>query len=155
MTQGKVETFNQTGADRQPQLLQAPAPAAHAGDQLLQPPLALLFDYLAIDQIGVWLLHRLFGASRLARAREGLQRMVDFDQSRQITAEAIAEKARDAQDDGRRHLDQLQGTLKRPRAYKSCQNQAELGGETDPDPLSSIFADLCALAVLADLLGML
>jgi hypothetical protein len=29
----------------------------------------------------------LFGASRLARAREGLQRMVDLDQSRQISAE--------------------------------------------------------------------
>src|SRR4029453_6881959 len=118
MTQSKVETFNQTGTDRQPQLLQAPAPAAHAGDQLLQPPLALLFDYLAIDQIGVWLLHGLFGASRLARAREGRQRMVDFDQRRQITAEAIAEKARYAQDDSCRHLDQLQGTLKRPWTHK-------------------------------------
>ena len=52
MTQGKVETFNQTGTDRQPQLLQSPAPAAHAVDQLLQPPFAMLFDYLAIDQIG-------------------------------------------------------------------------------------------------------
>src|SRR4029453_11113444 len=155
MTQSKVETFNPTGTDRQPQLLQAPAPAAPAVDQLLHPPLARLFDSLAIDQIGGWLLHELFGASRLARAREGLQRMVDFDQTRQIKTEAIATKPGDAQDDGSRHLDQLQGTLKRPRAYKSCQNQAKLGGETDPDPLSSIFADLCALAVRADLLGML
>src|SRR4029434_2470535 len=79
MTQGKVETFNQTGTDRQPQLLQPLGPAAHAVDQLLQPPLALLFDYLAIDQIGKRLLHGLLGASRLARVREGLQRMVDLD----------------------------------------------------------------------------
>src|SRR5215471_821050 len=155
MTQGQVETFNQTGTDRQPQLLQSSASAAHAVDQRLQPPLALLFAYLAIDQCGVWLLHGLFGASRLARAWEGLQGMVDFDQSRQITAEAIAEKAWDAQDDCGRDLDQLQGTLKRPRAYKSCQNKTKLGGETDPDPLSSIFAELCALAVRAGLLGML
>src|SRR5262245_2395453 len=103
----------------------------------------------------MWLLHGLFGPSRLACAREGLQHMVDLNQSRQITAEAIAEKARDTPDDGSRHLNQLQGTLKRPRAYKSCQNQAKLGGETDPDPLSSIFAELCALAGRADLLGML
>ena len=40
--------------------------------------------------------------------------MVDFDQRREVTAEAIAEKARDAQDDSGRQLDELQGTIKRP-----------------------------------------
>ena len=71
MTQGKGETFKHTGTDRQPQLLQPLGPTAHAGDQRLQPPLALLFDDLALDQSGRRLLHGLFGASRLARAREG------------------------------------------------------------------------------------
>ena len=37
--------------------------------------------------------------------------MVDLDQSRQRTAKAIAEKARDTQDPGGRHLDQLQEAL--------------------------------------------
>src|SRR5262245_44480845 len=155
MTQGKVETFNQTGTDRQPQLLQPLGPAAHALDQRLQPPLALLFDYLAIDQIGKRLLHGLFGASRLARAREGLQRMVDLDQSRQITAKAIAEKARDTQDHGGRHLDQLQGTGQRPWADKGRKDKTEFWGKTDPNPLPSVLAQLGAFAVRVGLLGML
>jgi hypothetical protein len=41
MTQGKAETLNPTGTDRQPQLLQPLGHAAHASDQLLQTPLAL------------------------------------------------------------------------------------------------------------------
>src|SRR5262245_7538507 len=77
MTQGKVETFDQTGADRESQLLQPLGATAHAIDQLLQTSFALLFDYLAIDQIGVRFLHRLLRASWLARARKGLFGDVD------------------------------------------------------------------------------
>src|SRR5262245_55316902 len=95
MTQGEVQTLEQTRADRQPQFLQPLGATAHAVHQLLQTPLALLFDHLAIDQIGMGLLKRLLRASRLSRAREGLQRMGDRKQSRRITAKAITEKARD------------------------------------------------------------
>src|SRR5262245_66642673 len=102
MTQGEVQTLEQTRADRQPQFLQPFGATAHAVHQLLQTPLALLFDHLAIDQIGMGLLKWLLRASRLSRAREGLQRMVDLKQSRQITAKAITEKARDPQDRGSR-----------------------------------------------------
>jgi hypothetical protein len=104
MSQGEVETFNQTGADRQAQCLQPLGTAAHAVHQLLQTPLALLFDHLPIDQLGMWCLDRLLRTSRLARARKRFPAMVDFDQSRQVTAEAIAEKARHAQDHGGCHL---------------------------------------------------
>ena len=100
----------------------------------------LLFDHLPIDQIGVGFLDRLLGASWLARAWKGLQGMVDLDQRREVTAEAIAEKARDAQDHGGRHLDELQGTVKRPWANKRRQDEPELWGETDPDPLPPVLA---------------
>src|SRR5215471_13442564 len=76
--------------------------------------LVLLFDHLPIDQIGVGFLPRLLGTSWFAGAWKGLQGMVDLDQRREVTAEAIAEKARDAQDDSGRQLDELQGTGKRP-----------------------------------------
>src|SRR5215471_19093782 len=80
--------------------------------------LVLLFNHLPIDQIGVGCLHRLLGTSWFAGAWKGLQGMVDLDQRREITAEAIAEKARDAPDDSRCHLDELQSAGKRPWANK-------------------------------------
>src|SRR5215831_2158800 len=62
MTQGEVQTLEQTRADRQTQFLQPLGATAHAVHQLLQTPLALLFDHLAIDQIGMGLLKRLLRA---------------------------------------------------------------------------------------------
>src|SRR5215831_18648265 len=80
--------------------------------------------------------------------------MVDFDQSREVTAEAIAEKARDAQDGSGRQLDELQGTGKRPWTDKRGQDETKLRSETDPDPLPPVRAPLAALTVRAGLLGM-
>src|SRR5438132_4468603 len=94
-------------------------------------------------------------ASRLARARKGFQRMVGLDQSRQVTAEPITEKARDPQDHGGRHLNQLQGTVKRPWADKGRKDKTEFWGKTDPHPLPSVLAQLGAFAVRVGLLGML
>ena len=82
MTQGEVETFNQTGADRVSQRFEPLAPAAHAVDQLLETPLAFLFDHLSIDQIRVGFLERLFGAAWLSRAWKGLQGIVTNGVSR-------------------------------------------------------------------------
>src|SRR6516164_6038234 len=154
MTQGQIETLNQTGTDRYPQLLQPLGPAAHAVAQLLQTPLALLFDHLAIDQIRMRLLDWLPRAPRLARARKGFQRMVDLDQSRQVTAEPITEKARDPQDHGGRQLDELQGTGKRPWTDKGRKDKTECWGKTDPHPLPPVRTQLTALTVRAGLLGM-
>src|SRR4029450_13897389 len=120
--------------------------------QLLQTPLALLFDHLSIDQIGVRYLHGLLRASWLTRARKGLQGMVDLDQSRQITAEAIAEKAGDTPDDDSRHLDELQGSVKRPWADKRRKDESKLGGETDPYPLPPVLTPVGAFPVRAGLL---
>src|SRR5215468_8352013 len=80
MTQGEVETFKQTRADREPEFLQAFGPAAYPVDELLETALLLVLDHLAVDQRRVGLLDRLLGASRLARAWKGLQGMGDFDQ---------------------------------------------------------------------------
>ena len=55
MTQGEVQTLEQTCADRQTQFLQPLGATVHAVPQLLQTPLALLFDHLTIDQIGMGL----------------------------------------------------------------------------------------------------
>src|SRR5215475_15496031 len=155
MTQGEVQTLEQTRADRQTQFLQPLGATAHAVHYLLQTPLALLFDHLAIDQIGMGLLKWLLRASRLSRAREGLQRMVDRKQSRQITAKAITEKARDPQDRGSRHPYEGQGTGKRPWTNKRGQDKSKLGGEADPHPLPPVCTPLTALAIRTGLLGML
>ena len=82
MAQSEVETLKQTGADRQPQILQALGTAAYTVDELLETALLRLLDDLAVDQLWVGLLERLLGASRLARARKGRQGMVDLDQRR-------------------------------------------------------------------------
>ena len=66
-------------------------------------------DHLSINQIELRCLRWFLGTPWLPCAWEGLQGMVDFHQSRQITAESVTEKARHAQDHGRRHLDELQG----------------------------------------------
>ena len=139
MTQGKVETFNQTGTDRQPQLLQPLGPTAHAVDQLLQPPLALLDD-LAIDQIGRRLLHGLFGASRLAQKGRSSAYGVDLDRADRYQKLKPSLKSTDAQDHGGRHLDQLQGTVKRPWADKGRKDKTEFWGKTDPHPPPSVLA---------------
>src|SRR4029453_16895077 len=114
----------------------------------------LLFDHLPIGQIGVGLLHRVLGTARLAGAWKGLQGMGDLDQCREVTAESIAEKARDTQDHSGRHLDELQGTCKRPWANERRQDEAKLRSETDPDPLPPVRAQFAALTVRAGVLGM-
>ena len=76
MTQGEVETLQQTRADRQPQFLEAFGTAADTVDEGLKTALVLLFDHLPIDQIGVGFLHRLLGTSWFAGAWEGLQGMI-------------------------------------------------------------------------------
>src|SRR5215813_8700180 len=101
------------------------------------------------------LLDRLLRASWLSRTRKGLEGMVDLNQSRQVTAEAIAEKARHAQDHGGCRLDELQSTGKRPGPHKGCQDEAKLGGETDPHPLPPVLASLRTFAIRAGLLGLL
>src|SRR5215471_6198951 len=110
MTQGKVETLNQTGANREPQVLQALGTAAYTVDKFLETALLLLLDHLPVDQRRMGLLDGLLRASWFARARKGLQGMVDLEQGREVTAEPIAEKAWDTQDHGGRHRDELQGT---------------------------------------------
>ena len=154
MPQGQVETFKQTRTDREPEFLQALGTAAYPVDEYLETALLLFLDHLAVDQLRVGLLDRLLGASRLARAWKGLQGMVDRDQRREVTVEPIAEKARDAPDDGGRHLDKLQGTGKRPWTNKRRQDETKLRGETDPDPLPPVFAPLGRLLVRAGLQGM-
>src|SRR5215831_21372947 len=81
--------------------------------------------------------------------------MVNRNQSRQVTAEAIAEKARHAQDHSGCHLDELQSAVKRPGPHKGCQDEAKLGGETDPHPLPPVLAPLRTFAIRAGLLGLL
>ena len=80
--------------------------------------------------------------------------MVDRDQRREVTTEAIAEKAGDAQDDGGRPLDELQGTVKRPWADERRQDEPEFGGKADPDPLPPVLTQRGALTVRAGLRGM-
>src|SRR5215471_15150375 len=80
--------------------------------------------------------------------------MVDLDQCREITAESIAEKARNAQDHSGRHLDELQGTCECPWANERRQDETKLRSETDPDPLAPVCAQVAALTVRAGLLGM-
>src|SRR4029434_829808 len=67
MTQGEVETLKQTGADREPQFLQALGTAAYPGDELLETALLLLLDYLAVDQLRVGLLKRLLSTTVVDR----------------------------------------------------------------------------------------
>src|SRR4030095_1494520 len=76
------------------------------------------------------------------------------DQGREITTEPITEKAWDAQDPGGRHLDELQGTGKRPGANKRRQDEAEFRSRTDPDPLPPVLAQLCALSIGTGFMGM-
>ena len=155
VTQREVKTLDQTGADRQSQLLQPLGATAHAVDQCLQAPFVLLFDHLAINQIGMWFLDGLLGASRLTSTRKGLQAMVDLNERRQITAEAITEKAGNPQDYGSRHPDELQGTGKRPWPDKGRQDETKFRGETDPDPLPPVLAQLGAFPVCVGLLRLL
>lgn len=151
MAQGEVEPFNQTGTDREPQFLQSSGPAEHAGAQRFQASLLLLLDHLSVDQIRVGLLDRVPGASPLAGARKGLKGMVALDQRRQIATEAVTEKAGDAQHHGGGHLNEQQGTLKRPGAHHGGQEEAKLGSETDPDPLASILSGIATFAIGARL----
>ena len=155
MTQREVQALDQTRTDRQPQFLQPPGATADMGHQLLQTPLALLFDHLPLDQLRVRVLYGLLGASRLAGALKGLQGMVDLNESRQITTKTITEKARHPQDAGRRQLYELQGTGKRPGANKRRQDEATLWGKTDPDPLPPVLAPLGACPIWVGLLRML
>lgn len=151
MTQGEVETFNQTGTDREPQFLQPSGPAEYAVDQHFQAPLLLLLDHLPVDQIRVGLLDRVPGASPLARARKDLEAMVALDQRRQIATEAVTEKAGDSQHHGGGHLNEQQGALKGPGAHHGGQDEAKLGSETDPDPLASILSGIATLSIGAGL----
>src|SRR5262249_22246892 len=76
-------------------------------------------------------------------------------QRRQVTAEPITEKTRDTQDHGGCHLDQLQGTGKRPWADKGHKDKTEFWGKTDPHPLPSVLAQRGAFPIRLGLLGML
>jgi hypothetical protein len=82
------------------------------------------------------------------------QGMVDLNQSRQITAEASAEKAGDTPDDVSRHLDELQGIVNSPLATKCSQEKSKLGGETHPHPLTPVLTPFGAFPVRAGLLHM-
>src|SRR5262249_28125414 len=155
MTQGKVETLNQTGANREPQVLQALGTAAYPVDKFLETALLLLLDHLPVDQLRMGLRDGLFGASWLACARKGLQGMVDREQCREVTAEPITEKARDSQDHGGCHLAQLPGTVTRPWADKGRTDKTKFWGKTDPHPLPSILAQFGAFTVRIGLLGLL
>ena len=63
MTQREVQTFDPTRAERQSQVLQPLGAAAHAVHPRLQTSLALLFDRLSRDQIGVRCRHGLLRAA--------------------------------------------------------------------------------------------
>src|SRR5215467_16289487 len=80
--------------------------------------------------------------------------MVDLDQCREVTTEAIAEKTRDAQDYSSRHLDELQGTGTCPWANERRQDETKLRSETDPDPLSPVCTQVATLTVRAGVLGL-
>lgn len=135
MTKRKIETFNQTGTNRPSHFRQTLSTAANPIHQFLKSPVTLLFDQLSIDQIRVRFPYRFLGTAPLSCARKRLQGMLDLNQSRQITAESITEKARHAKDPGSRHLYQLQGALKRSWTDKPRQDEAKLRSKTDPHPL--------------------
>src|SRR5919204_5130540 len=67
MTQGQVETLNQTGADLQSQRGQPGCPTTDALTQRVQAAPFLLFDPLRIDQLRMGLQRRPAGSSTLAR----------------------------------------------------------------------------------------
>src|SRR5215471_13583884 len=80
--------------------------------------------------------------------------MIDLDQRRKVTPEAIAKKAWDTQDHSRRHLDELQSTVKSPWANTRRQDEPELWGKADPDPLPPVLTQGGTFAVRPGLLGM-
>ena len=118
-------------------------------DEFLETALVLLFDHLPIGQIGVGFLHRVLGTARLAVCVERSSGYETSISAERCPAESIAAKARDAQDHSGRHLDELQGTFKRPWANERRQDKAKLRSETDPAPLSPVRAQFAALTVRA------
>ena len=114
----------------------------------------LRFDHLPRDQIGVGLLHGLLGTAWLVGAWKGLQGMGDLDQGREVTAEASAAKARDAQDHSGRQLDKLPSTGKCPWANERRQDETKLRSATAPDPLSPVCTPVATLTIRAGVLGL-
>src|ERR687895_2147361 len=147
MTQGQVETLNQTGADLQSQCGQPGCPTTEALTQGVQAATFLLFDQLRIDQLRMGLQHRLAGTSAFARARKLLDLVVDRDQRGPVAAETITEETGHTTDDSGRHLNQVQGALERAGADLGGEQQAKLGREADPYPLASIRALVGAFTV--------
>src|SRR5919108_1210713 len=94
MTQGQVETLNQTGADLQSQGGQPRRATTEALTQNVQATTFLLFDQLCIDQLRMGFQHGFAGPSAFARAHKLFEVMVDRDQRRQIATEAITEETR-------------------------------------------------------------
>lgn len=151
MPYGQVQSFDQAGADREAQVFQPLSTAEHAVSQLFEAPLLLLFDDLAIDQVGMGGLDGLSGASRLAGPRKDRERMVAGDQGRQIGAQPITEKGGNPSHHGSGQLDEGQGTLPGPGAHHGSQDEPKLGSETQPDPLAAILAQVRTLPIGASL----
>src|ERR687892_1185371 len=77
MTQGRVESLNQTGADLLSQGGRSRCPPTEALVKRVQAASLLLFDPLRIDQLRVGFQYRFAGASAFARARKLLDLVVD------------------------------------------------------------------------------
>lgn len=151
MPQSQVETFNQTGADLQPQSGQSRRAATDARGQRLQAALLFLLDQLRIDQFRVRFDDWVARPPTFARAGKLPDLMVDRDDRWQVAAQAITEKTGHSTDDRGRHLNQLQRALEGARADIGGQQQTEFRRKADPHPLASISALLRALAVFSSL----
>src|SRR5918998_5569652 len=147
MTQGQVESLNQTGADLLSQGGQSRCPPTDTLVKRVQAASLLLFDQLPIDQFRMGFQHGLARASAFARARKLLDLVVDRDQCGPVAAEAITEETGHTPDDSGRHLNQTQGALERAWADLGGEQQAKLGREADPHPLASIRALVGAFTV--------
>src|SRR5918992_1629145 len=154
MTQGQVETLNQTGANLQSQCGQPDCPTTEALTQGVQAAPFLLFDQLRIDQLRMGLQHRLAWPSTFACTRKLFDLMVDLNQRRPVATETLTEETGHATHDGRRHLYQEQGAVECAWADISHQ-QTKLRGEAHPHPLTSVGTLIGAFAVRGRLYGLL
>ena len=155
MPPGQVEPRKQPGADRAPPCLQALGTTAPRGDALLETALGLLFDHLPLDQSGMGLFQRGLGASWLARAGQGRERLGDLAQRRTVTTAASAHKARATHDHSRRQRHERPRPGKGPWAHKRRQEEPALRGKAAPDPRPPVLTQRGAGAVRPGLRGML
>src|ERR671914_2851106 len=140
MAKGLIDALDQTGADFQPHSRQLLCANEHTLGQFFQSPRLLFLDQLGIDQLFVRLQHRLAGAASSSSGWEFLNAVINRNQGVQVKAQAIAEEARDSQNDRGRQLDQHQSRRVSPWPHYSRQDQPELGRVTQPNPLPSVFA---------------